>query len=94
MVKKIESDSDRNGIIQYLERLNIDKPWIVKIVRFRKKRSLSQNSLYHLWKAVIADEYGYSPAEMHDVLRKKFLPVNEVEIRGKKYELLCVNENT
>ena len=88
MIKKIESAGDLKYVVDFLQQLRIDVPWLIKIVRFRHRRTLSQNSMYHLWKAVIADEYGYTPAEMHDVLRGLYLPVREVEVQGTTHRLL------
>ncbi len=88
MIKKLESPTDHQWLINYINGLDQTKLWMVKVVPFRRKRSLSQNSLYHLWKAVIADECGYTPNEMHDILRREYLPVKVVKMKKNTHYLL------
>lgn len=64
------------------------KQWVVTIKRYRKQRTLPQNALMWKWYTIIGNELGYTKDEMHDVLREKFLPWEEVEICGVKKKKL------
>lgn len=88
MISRIESETDRKQLVDFINNLKLDKVWLVNIKRLRKMRSISQNSLYHLWKSVLAEEFGNTPNEMHDILRRRYLSINEKEVLGEVYEIL------
>jgi len=48
---------------------------VVEIVvkKWRKKRSLNQNSLYWVWLQIISEDLGYTTEELHDSFRSMFL---------------------
>ena len=88
-VKKIETEQERAAIAGLVSKLDMKTPWMFKLVKFRKKRTLSQNALYHLWKAVIAKELGYTPNEMHEALRGEYLGFKNLDVFDK--ELTVIN---
>src|SRR5574343_332589 len=54
----------------------------------KQTRSNNQNSYY--WGVVLkilADELGYTIDEMHEVLKYKFLPKKEIDIKGEKVKI-------
>ena len=55
----IYDEVSRKRFVEHIQSLNIDKPWIASIKRKTKKRSLSQNALFHKWVDFIAKEVGY-----------------------------------
>jgi hypothetical protein len=64
------------------------KPW-------EDRRSLSQNSLYRVWCRTIGEAVGRSEADVHDLLRYKFLGSEEVEIgRDKIVRLISTTRLT
>lgn len=58
------------------------------IEKVRKDRSSQQNRAYHgIVVKILSDHLGYTPAEMHSVLKSKFLK-KWVTINGKEYEVI------
>ena len=79
----IKCDKDKQTLISYLKELGND--YLVDVKKQRNTRSNMQNSYY--WKCIVqglAEELGYFPDEMHDVLRAKFL---------SEYEMISINDN-
>ena len=50
-------------------------------------RSLSQNSLYHLFLDVIERETGQNADDVHEWAKRKFLPPREIIINGEKMRI-------
>ena len=79
----IKCDKDKQTLISYLKELGND--YLVDVKKQRNTRSNMQNSYY--WKCIVqglAEELGYFPDEMHDILRAKFL---------SEYEMISINDN-
>ena len=79
----IKCDKDKQTLINYLKELGND--YLVDVKKQRNTRSNMQNSYY--WKCIVqglAEELGYFPDEMHDVLRAKFL---------SEYDMISINDN-
>ena len=79
----IKDSRDKQSLFSYLKEL--DNDYIVDVKKQRNTRSNMQNSYY--WKCIVqglAEELGYFPDEMHDVLRAKFL---------SEYEMISINDN-
>jgi hypothetical protein len=64
----LRTEADRSGMLEHLRTLNLEREWTVEIKRKVKKRSLSQNALFHKWVDCIAKEVGY---EVWDTDRMK-----------------------
>jgi hypothetical protein len=78
------------NLLSYLAQLPLEKPWRVSIKPYKKKRSLSQNRMYHaevneIVRAV-ADFTGYTHEEIHEFLKQKFLSPDIIEIGGERHE--------
>ena len=86
MFFKIIDDKDRAGVIDYLAKLVIKRPYEVSIKVYRKKRSIRQNSLYWLWLNAIADETGATADSLHRYFKDTYLPKRQVKIMGKKIQ--------
>lgn len=54
--------------------LDVTKPKVVEIKQYRKKRTLSQNALYHKWVGILCDHFGYEHDEMCEELKRELLP--------------------
>lgn len=66
----------------YLARLK-DKPVEVIVRRVKSQRSLRANAYYRgVVVKVMAEEFGYDPQEMHEVLAMRFLRVDDCPITG------------
>jgi hypothetical protein len=67
----IKDNQDKQSLINYLKELGND--YIVDVKKQRNNRSNMQNNYY--WKCIVqtlAEEIGYLPDEMHDILKVKF----------------------
>ena len=67
----INSDKDKQSLINYLKELGSD--YIVNVKKQRNNRSNMQNNYY--WACIVqplSNELGYFPDEMHDTLKIKF----------------------
>ena len=94
-MKFVISDSkDKRSLINYLKELGND--YIVDVKKKRNTRSNMQNNYY--WKCIVqelADELGYFPDEIHDILRAKFL--NEwqmIDVNNKKIGVNKIGSTT
>lgn len=74
----------RENALEYLKWINISKPVEVTIKEYIKNRSNSQNNLYHLWKKPLAEHFGYTEEELHEVLKVRFLGIEEKTVAGQK----------
>ena len=65
--------SNRNDFLAYISTLE-GKTIQVVVKEQKNTRSVRQNAYYHaVCVKMLADETGYTPDEMHDILRGKFL---------------------
>ncbi len=80
------SDFQRNFAIKFLAdlKINPDKPMVMRVEPFVKKRTNSQLAL--LWvrhtevSKAVADYTGYSPEDVHAILKAKFLKPKILEM--------------
>jgi hypothetical protein len=90
----INDSKDKRSLINYLKELGND--YIVDVKKKRNTRSNMQNNYY--WKCIVqelADELGYFPDEIHDILRAKFL--NEwqmIDVNNKKIGVNKIGSTT
>ena len=89
----IKEDQDKQSLINYLKELGND--YIVEVKKQRNNRSNMQNSYY--WKCIVqglAEELGYFPDEMHDILKVKFASEwQSIEIHDKTVGLQVVKSS-
>ena len=76
-------DQRRLNAIEYIKQQNINKPLQVDIKPYKKNRSNSQNNTMWMWYEDLADHFGYTPEELHEELKVKFLGVEEKTIGGE-----------
>ena len=80
----IKDKQDKQSLINYLKELGND--YIVEVKKQRNNRSNMQNNYY--WKCIVqtlAEECGYYPNEMHDILKVKF---------ASEWQSVIVNDKT
>ena len=86
----IKCDKDKQSLFSYLKELEND--YIVSVKKQRNTRSNMQNSYY--WKCIVqglAEELGYFPDEMHDLLKVKFSSEwNSIEINDRNVGIQVV----
>lgn len=85
---KIRSKQDIDCVRSYLDRLSTDKQYEVKITPLRKKRSVSQNALYHTWLSCVAKETGEDVESLHKYFASKFLGYKSVEVMGETINVI------
>lgn len=73
---KFKTYGDITAIIAYLQKCDLKKGFIVDISAIKKKRTLPQNALYHLYLKCICDETGNDKDDLHDYFKQQYLPVN------------------
>lgn len=83
----IQDEIRRGNAVQYLQALNLSKPWSVEIKEFRKNRSNSQNSLYWKWLSEIEQETGNSRDDLHEIFKRMFLGTETKTLMGKNVEV-------
>lgn len=79
----IDSEPRRQQAIERIQALDISRPWRVEIKRWQKRRSLNQNSLYHMWVGTIAQETGNDHEAVHEALKSMFCPLTVIELGGE-----------
>lgn len=84
----IHDGPSRRAVIEYLTRLpdNVKRLDVV-IKLHREKRTIPQNRLYRMWVAIIADETGNNPDDIHEVVKAMLLGVRTIEIAGIQQDI-------
>ena len=89
----INSNKDKQSLINYLKELGND--YIVDVKKQRNNRSIMQNNYY--WKCIVqtlAEEIGYFPDEMHDILKVKFSSEwQSIQVNDKTIGLQVINSS-
>ena len=87
----IKDKQDKITLINYLKELEND--YIVDVKKQRNNRSNMQNNYY--WKCIVqvlAEELGYFPDEMHDILKVKFSSEwQSIEINNRQVGFQVMN---
>lgn len=84
---RIATEEDRMKLGRLLRKcVEANQPMRVTVVKWKKKRSLSQNSYYHaVVKKEIADYSGHTEDEMHEILKQMFCPTKAIRFGEKEY---------
>ena len=89
----INNSEDKQKLFDYLKELGND--YIVDVKKQKNNRSKMQNNYY--WACIVqplANEIGYFPDEMHDILKVKFASQWEsIDINDKQVGLQVVNSS-
>lgn len=83
---KVISDSDKEAVKAYVDKLPQGKRFDISIKLHREKRTIDQNRLLFLWIGCVSHETGYFKDEVHEIFKKKFLGTETFEIWGEKVE--------
>ncbi len=85
---KVQQKRDKEMVKSYVESLPDNKCYEIIVKQHRERRTLPQNSLFHLWCKCIEDETGQDAESVKRVTKEMFLGYNEVDVFGRKsYEL-------
>lgn len=74
--------------LRFQDHLSKNEGKLYRIEQVQNTRSLQQNSLLWLYYTTIADHTGYTPDEVHQVMKQRHLPKQKVVLRGGEYEVI------
>jgi hypothetical protein len=79
---------EREGVKQrahdFIDRLPLDKSWVVTVKPFTKSRTHPQNAaLFGVAYPALTEATGYTPDELHDAFCRRFFGTFEVEVMGQ-----------
>ena len=77
---KLTSDTDRQGLIEYINKLDLSKVFHWEIKKHIKRRTISQNALYWLWLTCVQDETGNDRNDLHEYFKTVYLKPNIIEV--------------
>ena len=88
----------RSRVIGLIRAINLDKPWRVTLEPYRKRRSLSQNSLMWMWLNEVAEHVsqhtGNDLDDIHEAFKQKFLPAKIREALGETMDVRSTKKLT
>lgn len=85
----IRAEPQRAFAVKFIQdlKINPDKPLVLTVEPYKKRRSLSQNALMWSWLTKIVDAIsqhtGHDTDELHSFFKSKYLPARTVEIGGE-----------
>jgi len=80
---KIQTEHDRQGLIELINRLDISKPYTWEVKRKVARRSISQNSLYWMYLQCISQDTGNDVNALHEAFKQMYLIPVVVTIGSK-----------
>jgi len=80
MKGKLITETDRKGLIEYINKLILAKPFYWEIKRKVVRRSISQNSLYWMWLTCIQEETGNDRNDLHEYFKNTYINPTRAEI--------------
>lgn len=78
----IHNEESRKQAIDLVAALDITKPWHLTVEPRKRRRSIDQNSLYHKWVSIVAEETGNTHDDVHEWAKSEFLPPSFAMING------------
>lgn len=73
MIYFLIDDNRKKTAIEHINKLPSGDKWEVVIRERKKKRSLSQNNLLHMWIPYLAEYFGYTDEQMKEELKYAFI---------------------
>ncbi len=84
MKGKLRNDTDKAGLIEFINKLNLSKIFYWEIKKHIRRRSISANNLYWLRLALISTETGNNIDSLHEAFKQMFLSPVIVTINDKE----------
>ena len=75
------------GAADVIRALPFDTPWRISISEHRARRSPEQNKLLWAIYAEITEATGYTSSELHEAMKRKFLPPRMVRVGKEEIEV-------
>jgi hypothetical protein len=82
----VSDKTSRERFIEYIRNIDIQKPYTAIFEPVKKKRTVRQNRLMHMWFKLLEDETGTSAKVWKDYYKRKFLTVYRDDCYGKEVE--------
>lgn len=86
----VQDEHMRKRVLDLIAALDLSRKWQVTVEPYRKKRSLSQNSLMWAWINEVAghvrEHTGMEADDVHEFFKQKFLPARVIELAGETVE--------
>ena len=80
MKGKLITEQDRQGLIEFINKLDLSRIFYWEIKKHVKRRSISQNSLYWLWLTCIQDETGNERNDLHEYFKGRLLTAKYIDV--------------
>ena len=87
MVLKLFDEKSRLSVIDYINKLQLTKKYVLSIKTENRIRTLSQSRLYWLWLTCISHETGNDKNELHEYFKETYLPKEQVIVFNRKIEI-------
>lgn len=71
----LSSQQHKDRACEFIQELQLDRPWLLVISEKKKNRSAAQNSLYWKWVTQLAGEEGSTKEEVHHERKRRFLAI-------------------
>lgn len=81
----ITTEKKRWDAIECLKKLDLTKNIEVWFKKHQPKRSYMQNRLMWMWLDIMAGETGYTPLDLHEIFKVKFLGIETKKLFGDEY---------
>ena len=95
MKGKLITEQDRQGLIEFINKLDLSRIFYWEIKKHIKRRSISQNRLERLWLACISEETGDDPNSLHEIFKEMYLePIETTAFGVTKLIYTTKNLNT
>jgi hypothetical protein len=82
----VRNDRDRDRFIEFIKQIKLEKPFTAIFEPLKKKRTLRQNRLAHMWFQILEDETGTSAEAWKEHYKRKFLTVYRDDCFGEEVE--------
>jgi hypothetical protein len=80
MLYLLIDEQRRKNCLEHIAGLGLNRTHAVEIKEYRKNRSTAQNRTMWMWLNAMAPELGYSADDLHEVLKQRFLGLEEKKV--------------
>lgn len=78
----LKKEADRANAIAFIKEISLVLPKEITVKNCDPKRSSQANSLAHVYAGIMGRDLGYGVEEMYELLKGKFLGVEQFEFMG------------
>ena len=85
MYFKTVNDGVKQNAIKAIQ--GLEGVWDIRIEKYKKDRTTSQNKLMWLWLGIISNDTGESPENLHNIFKLRFLGTEKIQSMGYSIEI-------